>query len=269
MRGRLYPIVDADVRSAYPAGFSLLGCWTLLTAAELREVRATAELRRLANKAARGDLARLFDPNMYHRMSLCLAEVIFHGEPGPVELPGGPGDSPSLHVTGLRSEVPLPMTWPDVILSALLSGRVPEIVSATRLVPAGIERTRMLPLRDGIVVPADRDPVAAGVRLRSLVKDAGDERLPVQLRVFLNAMAWGLFARLDQRRVSGRRGERSRLIETPSEWSWPPISSTVPAVSRMWMALVERQVTDRGGAIITRDHTRWVRDSRLSCRRQS
>ena len=246
-KGNVVPVEDIDIRSAYPAAFSSLGCWDILRAARLSEVDTVAELRILASLAASGDLAPLFDPGTYRRMGLCLAGVRFDGEYGPVELPGGPGQLPSFHIARMRSDTPLPVTWPDVVLSAMLSHRVPRIQSAIRLAPVGTEQTRSIPLRDGLVIhPAD-DPVAAGVRRRSVAKDAGDRRLPVVLRVDLNAMGWGQMARLDQRRVAGR------LIETPSTWTWPPIASTVPACSRMWLAMVDRMVSDLGGAIVTRD----------------
>jgi hypothetical protein len=245
---------DFDIRSAYSAGFCLTRCWDVLTAEDVREVGATRELRSLAKRVAAGDFAPLFDPATYGHLGLCLAEVICRGEPWPVELPGRrPSDAPSFHVARLQCPEPLPFSAYDVLLAALASDRVPEIVSAIRLVPVGGDRVRQLPLSGGVVVRAGENPVAAGVRLRSELKDTGDSRLPVQLRIFLNALSWGVFARLDQRRVSGGPGRRSELIEEPSVWTWPPIASTVPAVARMWLALVERLATDRSGVIVSRD----------------
>ena len=257
LRGRIVPVVDADIRSAYPAGFCLLGCSDILRARELNEVDAVADLQSLGTAAVNGEFAALFDPATYLSL-FCLAEVRYAGEPGPVELryagkpapvdlPGGRSQRPSFHIARLFSSQPLPVTGPDVVLGALLSHRVPEILSATRLEPVGIEHTRPFPLYDGLIIQPGGNPIAAGVRLRSTAKDSGDKRLPVQLRVFLNAMAWGQAARLDQRRVNGQ------LIETPAAMTWPPIASTVPAVARMWLAMVERMVTDAGGAIVTRD----------------
>lgn len=251
-RGEILPAVDADIRSAYSAAFSLTGCWDLLRAADVREVNANDDILPIAAAAAEGDFAPLFDPTVYPRL-ICRGDVDFAGEYGPVELPGGPGQAPSFHIAPLRSDVPLPLTGPDFVASALLSRRVPKSDGWVRLEPVGTERTRAFPLRDGLVVQPAHCPVAAGVRLRSAAKDAGDERSPVQLRVLLNAMAWGVTARLDQRRVSGGRGRRGQLVETPSTWSYPPIASTVPAVSRMWLALVDRMVSDASGTIIARD----------------
>jgi hypothetical protein len=259
LRGNVVPVVDIDVTSAYPAASSLLGCTDILGASEVREVDATDELGTLAAAVAAGDMTALFDPTTYRRLGLSLAEVLFDGEHGPVELTGDPSQRSSFHIAPLYSDVPLPVTGWDVILSALLSHRVPKILSATRIEPVGTEqgghpqRTRPFPLRDGLLIERSADPIAAGVRVRQAAKDAADECLPVQLRVFLNSMAWGVFARLDQSRVPDGRGRPRKLIEKPATWTWPPIASSVPAVTRMWLAMIDREVSDAGGTILTRD----------------
>ena len=112
---------------------------------------------------------------------------------------------------------------------------------------------RNLPLAHGLAVPSGGDPIAAAARLRYQLKGSGDERSAVQLRAFLNSLSAGIFGRLDQHRLSVGRGGHSRLVETPAPWTWPPIAATVSAVPRMWLAMVERLFTDRGGTIICRD----------------
>ena len=104
IRGAVLPVVDIDIRSAYPGAFSLLACWGTLCAARLREVDATEDLRGLAALAAAGDLSPLYVPATYSTMGLCLAEVIFRGEYGPVELPGEPDQQPSFHIARLSSD---------------------------------------------------------------------------------------------------------------------------------------------------------------------
>jgi hypothetical protein len=239
IRGELLPAVDIDIRSAYPAAFETLGCFDVLCARSLRHQDVTDELRSMAEQAAAGNLVSLFDPATYRRMGLCLAEIVPDGEPWPVER-SAIGDVPStLTVEPVwceQASVPssLPFAWPDVILAALLSGRVPNIVRASRLVPVG---------RQSGLSPTLRSPVLSAVRRRARAKLAGDDGVVSQLRLHLNAMAWGNFARLDQTRT----GERT------SEWTWPPVATSLTALCRLWLAMVDRMVTDQGGAVITRD----------------
>ncbi|MGH8995139.1 MAG: hypothetical protein ACRDYB_03750, partial [Acidimicrobiales bacterium] len=125
-----------------------------------------------------------------------------------------------------------------------LSGRVPEITAAVRLDPVGQEEAHPGRLRDEVVVPAGEDPVPALVRLRPA--KGGDERLRALIRVVANA-AWGVFAQLSPVPVDGQR------VERPGTWCWPPIAAGVPAVARLWLAAIDRWVTDRGGAVVARD----------------
>jgi hypothetical protein len=251
VRGVVVPVVDADVRSAYPAGWALLDCWRVLRAKRLHQVDVLPTVQRLAERAAAGDLAPLFDRRTYSRLGLTLCQVQLNRETAPVELPIEGGD-PHFVVAPVQSSTPMWLTWPDVILSALLSRRVPRLLSATRLRPEDEEQVRPVPLRDGTVVPPGEDPWVAAVRLRAEAKAAGDVRLKDVLRVVASS-AWGNSARGDQHRRSGGKGRRSKLVERPAEWSWPPIAATVPAVSRMWLAVIDRLVSDAEGAIVTRD----------------
>ncbi|MDA8313065.1 MAG: hypothetical protein M0Z46_21105 [Actinomycetota bacterium] len=245
LRGEVVPVYDADERQAYPTDFTLLGCWAVLTARQLRRVDVTDKLRGLCEQAAAGDFTPLYERGTYRDLGLTLAEVLPDGEPWPVERPGKGG--PRFDVAPLRSPVALPVAWADVVLAAALSGRVPRIVSATKLLPVGTEEgLRPIPLRDGLVVPAGEDPIPWLVRLRP-EKGTGEDRLRDCIRGAANPAGWGLFGRLDQYRVGGT------LRERVARWSWPPVAASVPAVARLWLGVAERQVRDLGGSVIARD----------------
>ena len=245
LRGQVVPVADVDVRSAYPSAWVLLDVWGALTARQLRHVDVAEKLRTLCVQVAAGDLSPLYDPATYGDLGLTLAEVLPDGELWPVERPGKRG--PRFDVAALRSSSPMLFGWPDVVGAAASSGRVPHIVSATRLLPVGKEDgLRSIPLRDGLVVPAGEDPVPWLVRLRP-DKGAGQDLLRGCIRGVANPLAWGIFARLDQYRVDGELRERA------TRWSWPPVATTVPAVVRMWLGMIERPVRSPGGAIVARD----------------
>ncbi|MGH9291600.1 MAG: hypothetical protein ACRD0B_00415 [Acidimicrobiales bacterium] len=253
VRGQVLPCIDADVRSAYPAAWSLSGWWQVLCARQLRDTDVLGSVQSLAEQAAAGDLSALFERWPWPTLGRSLCKVRLGAEasgPFPIELPDETGSHLEL---GLVSAVQGRSWWctgADVVAAALLSGRMPELVSAIRLDPddsGGFERSRPLPLLPGVVVPPGGDPVPWLIRRRQRAKDEGDLRTKDDLRAVANAGAWGAFARLDQHRSGGR------LVETPHTWSWPPVAAGVPACSRLWLAMLERQVRDRGGATIARD----------------
>jgi hypothetical protein len=246
-------IVDADIRLAYSAAWSLTGCWPLLCAAEVREVDAGNRLRSLCRRVGAGDIAPLFDRSVYPSL-VVIADVLPGGEKRwPVELPGSDGEDPRVVVGRLSSSTPIPFVGPDVVHAALSSGCEVEIVSATGLEAVGSEHARPFPLYGGAVVREGDDPVVTIARLRKRAKEAGDQRMAAQLRVVDSALGWGVFARLDQRLVPGGKGRRSTVVERPSEWSWPPVAATVPAVVRLWLGMLDHLVTEAGSTIIARD----------------
>jgi hypothetical protein len=249
----LFLAADVDAHAAYPAFASLLGWWRLKTAAHLRHQNVAKELRALCAEAAAGDVSRLFDRRTWARFGFTLCEVVCDGEPWPVEAPDE--DYPQGHsgVRHVRCPVPLPFTWPDVVNAALRSGRVPHIVSATKLVPVGRQpglRDRY-PLYDGLVLGTCDDPAVALVRLRDEAKLAQDNRLAVQLRVVVNTLIYGNPVRLD---LGYRQEGRQRVVtETPAEWTFPPIAATVTAASRLALGVAEHLLDPYEITVASRD----------------
>lgn len=255
LRGRIIPAVDFDARSAHPASWCLLGCWGILRAQELVEADARAEVMEVLRACAAADFAPLLDRATYRKLGLTRVQVVPNGEPWPVQVdPRGEGSAhlrigPAASSDGRSRWLP----WPWVAVAALLSGRVPEVRRALRLSPASdeVEQSRPIPIFDRLVVPAGEDPVPWLVRLRTEAKArirAGtplpdDQRLTTVLRVIVNALAYGQFARLDDRNGT----------LAPARWSWPPVAATVPACTALWLAICDRWVADQGGAIINRD----------------
>jgi hypothetical protein len=249
----LFPAVDIDAHSAYPAFASLLGWWRLMMAACVRRQDKTEELRALCAKVAGGDVSALLCPETWRRLGFTICEVVCDGEPWPVEAPDD--DYPQGHsgVRPVRCPEALPFTWPDVVLAALRSGRVPHIVSATKLVPVGRQpglRDRY-PLYDGLLLGTCDDPAVALVRLRNEAKARDDVRLAAQLRVVVNTLCYGNPVRLDL--VRRRDGHRRVVTETPAEWTFPPIAATVTAASRLALGVAEKLLDPYDITVASRD----------------
>ena len=243
LRGQVLPALDLDGRQAYPAAGCVARVHRLLFAEQLEEVDQLAEVRALSVAAAAGDAEPFFDQATYERCAMTRCMVLPQGDPWPVELEGRHG--PRFYVRPVKSTQPMAAAFGDVMVASFLAGRAVKVCSATGLVPIGNDDVGPIPLRDGVVVPAGEDPLAALVRLRP--PKGSDDRLRACIRGIANPAAWGVFARLDQRR------EKGTLVERYAAWSWPPIAACIPAVVRMWMAMVDRAVCDAGGAIICRD----------------
>ena len=243
LRGQVLGCVDADVRQAYPAAACLAGIHRVLYAEELCEVDQLDDVQELSAAAAVGDLRPFFELATYERHALTRCTVLLQGEHWPIELvePSGP----RLVVRRATSREPMSMCFTAVMVASFLSGRPVRILSATGLDPVGCEDVLAIRLRGDVSVPVGEDPIAALVRLRP--EKGIDDRLRDCIRGIANAGAWGVFARLDQ------HVEQSTLAERYARWSWPAIAASIPAIVRMWLAMVERSVSESGGAVICRD----------------
>ena len=242
LRGQVLPAVDVDVRQAYPAAACLAGIHRVLFAEQLCEVDQLDDARELNAAAAVGDLRPFFERATYEHHAFTRCSVLLQGEHCPIELAEPRG--PRLVVRPVTSHEPMSMCLNDVMAASLLSGRPVRILSATGLEPSGAEDVLPISLYGDVVVGAGEDPVAALVRLRP--PRGSDDPMRASIRGVANA-AWGVFARLDQ------HIEQGRLVECYAAWSWPVIAASIPAIVRMWLAMVDRAVTEAGGAVICRD----------------
>lgn len=243
IRGQVLPAVDIDGRAAYAAAASLARIDRVLFAERLCEVDHLGEVRTLSAAAAVGHWGPFFDRATYEHHTLTRCLVLPRGEPWPIEVQEHGG--PRLCVQAVTSSEPMKVTFGDVMVASCLGGRPATVLSATGLQPDGCEKVLPIPLRDGVVVPVGENPIAALVRLRP--PKGVNDRLRACIRGVANPAAWGIFARLDQRR------ERGSLVEQYAAWSWPPIASSIPSIVRMWLAMVDRAVNEAGGAVICRD----------------
>ena len=248
-----FPAVAADISSAYPLVAHWLGWWEVLRAERLARQGVTVALRDACLKAV-SDPTVVLDPATWQDFGLTLVEVAPDGErlPHAFEDPHHADDR--LEVVGVRSPGrTLWYPWADVLAAAVLSGRVPRIVSAARLVPTGApagsrRRVRVLPR---LALDLDRDPVVAIVGHRRRAKGRGDYRLAAELRVVVNALVYGGFCRFDD--AVEREGRRVVRTERPGPWSFVPIAASVTAGARLLLAVAERSVNDLGGSVVYRD----------------
>jgi hypothetical protein len=250
----IFPEADDDMHSAYARIADAVEWWEMLTAAELVEEDATDEVVQLCGEIVAGNVEPLFDPATWHRLAFTICEVLPDGDELPADVVDDDHPQGGYRVRPINSRKPLFYAWPDIVLSALRIGRVPHVVSATRLRPVGREpglRERFAML-DGETIAFDADPAAWLVRRRERAKDEGDERLDAQLQVVVNAMTCGQASRADQTpRFAGRR--RVGTTEQVARWSWPPVAATLTAGCRLLLGLKERLAVEAGGTVAARD----------------
>jgi hypothetical protein len=234
-----FPAAACDLTSAFAACANLLGWWPLVTAERLGRLDVTDELRALCEAAVTDPRAAL-DPAAWRRLGFALAEVRPDGERWPVGLEDERRPDGRLELAQVSSpDRPLRYAWPDVVGAAIASGRVPEVVSATRLVPVGRQRglRRRVAVLPGLDLDLDEDPAVALARHRQRVKPS-DPALAAELRVVLLALCFGNPGRFDPTPKGGER---------PGPWAFPPVQPAIFAGCRLLLGAFEALVRERGG----------------------
>jgi hypothetical protein len=287
------PVAYVDATSMYPTVNALLDTWSVLTAARIRVVDVTRDIRRVL--AAPDLLERCFERSFWARELGVTLVALDHpvDQVLPVRAYWDPdGVDPGIGVNPLTYDGCLWYTLPDVVASVLMSGHAPNVRGAFRLRGVGRQRElRNVQLRGHRTLNPNRrdaDPFVLMIEERQRIRadmtlsDAERARLGKFLKITANATSYGILARFDRRdlvnnahvTVYGPDDEpiqaKTRHPEDPGPFAFPPIAASLTAGARLMLAMLERLVTDAGGsyAFCDTDSMGIVADSRrhrVSC----
>ncbi len=198
---------SVDVSSCYPLVAELIGWWELLCAERIVRRKVTAALRRLCQRAV-VDPTVVLDPEVWRRFGCCLVQVRPDFEAFPIEVEDPLRPDGRLEVLPVSSpDRPIWTTALNVIGASVKSEKVPEIIGATAYVarrsPVRPPETTSLSSR-GWWLPIEDGPARRLVDHRRKVKAEGDLVLAAELRVVVNALVFGNFARMDEVLLTGR-----------------------------------------------------------------
>ena len=194
------PVTYCDFLSMYPTVNSLMGLWRLLIAGEVECVDATDEVREFLTGTTAEDC---FRPETW-RSLLAFALVEPNGDILPVRAEYGASGAHNIGVNPLTSEERFWYALPDVLASKLLTGRVPKVVRAIRLVPVGTEDgLHPLKLRGSVRIdPRAEDFFRTVIEQRKRIPNldlstSESARLGPFLKVIANSGSYGIFAEMN------------------------------------------------------------------------
>jgi hypothetical protein len=276
IRKVLVPIVYTDFLSMYPTVNSLMGLWQFVTAEEIRVVEhCNKEIQTfLANVSA--DV--LFKPETWREVT-GFVKIIPNGDilptRGKYSAETNDWQVAVNHLYG-DAETPSHGLWfslPDVVVSVLLTGRVPKIIDAFRIEAvgqlAGLETTHFCgaieidPRRQDFfkVVIEERKRLPS----RSGLSEDERERLDKALKVLANAASYGIYAEMNRQEADdpvkvtchGIDAEfftcRVAHPDVPGEYCFPPLASLITGAARLMLALLEYRVRELGGTYAMED----------------
>jgi hypothetical protein len=249
------PVCLVDFMSQYATVNELLGAWDVVTAKRVTFPDATREIRVfLASITLDRCFRRALWPDFKFFALVQPSEDIL-----PVRTMYN-GTTQNIGVNFLTCNEPLWFAGPDIITSILLTGKVPRIIKAIRIVPngqqRGLERVRLR----GMV---DVDP-----RTQSLFKHVVEQRaanaanpeLHYWLKILASSGSYGLFVELnpndaDAEKIKVFSGDESfettsDVVEEAGKWFAPHIGSLTTAGGRLLLAMLEKCVADAGGTYL-------------------
>jgi hypothetical protein len=250
------PIVHTDFTSQYPSVNAFLGNGDVLTAEKLSFDDATIEIRKLLSRVT---LEGAFSPSFWKQLKF-FALVRPDQDILPVRAVYN-NETQNIGINRLTSKKPIWFAGPDVIASVLLSGKVPHIEKAIRMVPhvkqRGLQPTK---LRGMVTInPKTDDFFRHVIEQRQLHKS--NKELGHFLKILANAGSYGLFVELTPEKpknptnikvFSGQESfpQMSSVLENQGRWYFPPIAALITGGGRLLLAMLERCVTDAGGSYL-------------------
>jgi hypothetical protein len=241
--------------------------WDYCIADRLDTVDATDQVRDLLASVT---LERVFDPGLWsHIVGVALVEP--EGDILPVRARYDDRKTGwNIGINHLTSPTPLWYAIPDLIASTLLTGKPPKILKAVRLVTHGqldtLQPWTMPGARE--IDPRVEAPWPAMIEHRQTVRHdptlPAEERDRIQRFLKITANAGGYGIHVECNRHDLPKGERATVTvyshepepfttrvtgpEDPGRFFFPPLAAVITAGARLMLAILERCVTDMGGA---------------------
>lgn len=236
IRNTPVPVVLTDFSSQYPTINSLLGNPEVLRAESLSFEDATLKIRDFVEQITLDDC---FEQKPWKEMKF-FARIRPDNDIVPVRAEyNDDGTTKNIGVNYFSSDEPIWLSGPDVIASKLLTGKVPNIENAIRMVPHGNQKgLRPTNLRDVVEIdPRNDDLFQLMVEQKEFFKSA-NQALSYFLTICANSTGYGMFFELtpqkksDPVRVKVFSGDHNHeqsvtAIEKAGEWYFPPIAALI------------------------------------------
>jgi hypothetical protein len=270
------PVVYVDFLSMYPTVNGLMELWKFVIA---QEIRVVAGCKQEVERFLHGLTSeKLFLPQTWKKLP-AFVKVVPNGDllPSRAKYSFASNDWQvavnHLYAPGNAPSEGLWFSLPDVAASVLLTGKIPQIVDAFKLVPVGkLSGLRPVMLGGEVAVnPRTQDLFRTVIEQRkSLAKKKGMSRddvnrLDKPLKVLANATSYGIFAEMNRQETEKRVKVRCQGIdaepyqcsvihpENPGEFCFPPLASLITGAARLMLALLEHSVSELGGTYAMED----------------
>jgi hypothetical protein len=251
----------------YPTVNRLMDLWGFVVAKEIRVVEhCDAEIYDFLRTVTAG---KLFLPATWKELT-AFVQIIPHGDILPTRAKYSKESNDWQvavnHLYGDKNNA-LWFSLPDVVASVLLTGRIPKIVNAFRIVPTdSLPVLTPLKLRGAIgVKPGSQDFFKVVIEERKRLSSRMDlcaaekKRFDKALKVLANSTSYGIYAEMNRQESDQQVNVICHGIDkkpftcrvahpdAPGEYCFPPVSSLITGAARLMLALLEHCAREKGG----------------------
>jgi hypothetical protein len=249
------PVCLVDFMSQYPTVNELLDNCSVLIAQSVQFPDATNEVRELLSRITLDDCFRRdlwpefkFFALVHPEDDILPVRTVYNGT------------TQNIGINYLTSKEPIWFAGPDVIASILLTGKVPRIVKAIKVVPQGRQPgLGTTSLRGMVTVDANEHSFFKHV-IEQRAANASNPTLQYWLKILANSGSYGLFVELNPNLAAGTKlkvfsGDESfetesAVVEEHGKWFAPHLASLITAGGRLLLAMLERCIADAGGTYL-------------------
>lgn len=245
------PVELVDFTSMYPTVNALMGGWQLLTSETIHSKLCTDAFVAWLETVKRDDL---YSADSWKGL-IGVALIKPQGDVLPVRGQYGPDSSWNIGINLAHGEEAQWWSLADVVASRAITGKTPQVLMAYEFVGQGF-----LPMRKLRAFGRDLDPhddlFITAINERREHKDThyGDF-----LKLFANSGSYGIFAEMngDKGRFDGYSGDHEFTVRTggeqPGVFAFPPLAVAITGAARLMLAMLETEVTARGGTWVFTD----------------
>ncbi|MBB5328427.1 DNA polymerase [Tunturiibacter gelidoferens] len=257
IRKTTVPVAHTDFKSQYPTVNTLLGNWKVLTADSVSFEPASLQVRKLLKTVT---LSKTFDPAFWKELSF-FALV----EPDEDVLPIRTvynGQTQNIGINKLSSDTPIWFAGPDLVASALLTGKSPRIIKAIRMVPHGTQKgLNRISLYGTIDIDPHKDDFFRYVIEQRERNSSSNRGLAGFLKVLANSGSYGLFVEVTPDTIQKPTAvkvfsgdtlfeQQGLSVENHGAWYFPPLASLITAGGRLLLAMLEKSVSELNGTYL-------------------
>lgn len=238
----------------YPTVCTLQELWKFITAKEIVEEDCTEWTKEFLDKIKLDDLN---NQNTWKNLAVIVC-IKPDNDIFPIRSKYGNKYAYNIGINYASYEGELWYCLPDVISSKLLSGKIPNITKAIRLVPIGIQKNlRPITILGRKIKPTKQDFFKEIIEYRQELKDKDDPREHI-LKIIANATSYGIYAQINTEQQKSQADVYGlehfvttvEKTERQGEWFNPLLATFITSGSRLILAIVEA-ILARHGATYT------------------